>query len=144
VSSSSRSARTATVTELAPRRTPSAPPLNLACVVGTLSSPPEIRALASGTALAVLQVTTRPADGPAISVPVSVADPPAWVAVLAPGESVVAVGAVRRRFFRAGRTTASRVELDATAVARWSDTRARRRLARMVSEALECFVETAG
>lgn len=141
--SSRRSQASASVTELSSRRGVAAPALNLGCVVGTLSSTPEIRALASGSALAVLQVTTRPPDGPAVSVPVSLVDPPAWVATLDTGDDVVAIGTIRRRFFRAGGTTASRVELDASALARWSDRRARRRIARSVATTLEAFLTSA-
>ena len=75
--------------------------VNLAVVRGHLTSPPEVRTLPSGRELAVLQITTRPASG-AISVPVAVWDPPAWLVALDAGAELVAVGTVRRRFFRAG------------------------------------------
>jgi single-strand DNA-binding protein len=96
--------------------------VNLAVVRGHLTSPPESRTLPSGRSLAVLQITTRPAAG-AISVPVAVWDPPAWLVALDTGAELVAVGTVRRRFFRAGATTASRVELEAALVARAGDRR---------------------
>jgi hypothetical protein len=110
--------------------------INLAVVRGHLSSAPEVRTLPSGRDLAVLQITTRATAG-AISVPVAMWDPPAWVEALDAGAELVCVGTVRRRFYRAGATTASRVELEASVVARATD---RRRLGvaqRRISEALE-------
>jgi single-strand DNA-binding protein len=99
--------------------------LNLAVLRGTCSSPAEVRTLPSGDVLAQLQVTTR-VDARAVSVPVAVPKPPGWVEDLDTGDEVVVIGYVRRRFFRAGGATASRVEVEAEAVARPRD---RRRLA---------------
>ena len=58
--------------------------------------------------------------------PVAVWSPAAWVETLEAGDEIVVVGSVRRRFFRAGGATASRVEVEAEAIARARD---RRRLA---------------
>jgi single-strand DNA-binding protein len=110
--------------------------VNLAVVRGHLTSPPESRTLPSGRNLAVLQITTRPAAG-AISVPVAVWDPPAWLVALDAGAELVAVGSVRRRFFRAGATTASRVELEAALVARAGDRRRVEVAMRRIQTALE-------
>jgi hypothetical protein len=110
--------------------------VNLAVVRGHLTSPPEARTLPSGRNLAVLQITTRPAAG-AISVPVAVWDPPAWLVALDTGAELVAVGSVRRRFFRAGATTASRVELEAALVARAGDRRRVDVAMRRIQTALE-------
>jgi len=110
--------------------------LNLAVVRGTVSSPPELRVLPSDTSLAQLQVTTRLADE-TLSMPVSVWNPAAWVEALEAGDEIVVVGRVRRRFFRAGGATASRVELEADFVARASDRRRVKAAARRVSAALE-------
>jgi hypothetical protein len=110
--------------------------VNLAVVRGHLTSSPESRTLPSGASLAMLQVTTRPASG-AISVPVAVWDPPAWLVALDEGAEVVAVGSVRRRFFRAGTTTASRVELEAAFVARAGDRRRVGAAIRRIQTALE-------
>ena len=112
--------------------------LNLAVLRGAVSSPPEIRVLPSAASLAQLQVTTRLADE-TLSVPVSVWSPPAWVEELQPGDEIVAVGRVRRRFFRAGGATASRVELEAGFVARANDRRRVRAAVRRVSAALEAL-----
>jgi single-strand DNA-binding protein len=90
--------------------------VNLAVVRGVCSSPAEVRALPSGSTLALLQVTTRTDEEPAISVPVVVWDPPAAVVGLDTGDEIVAIGRVRRRFFRAGAATGSRVEIEATHV----------------------------
>ena len=45
-------------------------------------------------------------------------NPAGWVETLEPGDEIVVVGRVRRRFFRAGGATASRVELEADVDAR--------------------------
>jgi len=111
---------------------------NVAIVAGVCSSPPEIRVLPSEQRLAQLQVTTR-VDGRALSVPVSVLDPPAWLEELDTGDEVVVLGAVRRRFFRAGASTASRVEIEAEVVCRARDRRRSRGLRRRVEELLEAF-----
>ncbi len=109
---------------------------NVAVVRGACSSPPEVRVLASAQRVAQLQVTTR-VDGRAISVPVSVTDPPAWLETLVTGDEVVVLGAVRRRFFRAGGSTASRVEIEAEVVCRARDRRRSKRLRRRIEELLE-------
>lgn len=91
--------------------------LNLAVVRGPLSSTPEFRSLQSGTEVANLSVRA-PVDGKATSVPVTVWDPPAWIAELEAGDELLVLGAVRRRFYRAGSVTGSRVDVEATYVAR--------------------------
>jgi single-strand DNA-binding protein len=114
--------------------------LNVAVVRGTTSSPAEVRTLPSGTVLAQLQVTTR-IDGTALSVPIAVLDPPAWVEAVDADEELVVVGRVRRRFFRAGGTTASRVEIEAQIVAPARDRRRLRTIRRRVENLLEAFEE---
>lgn len=111
--------------------------MNHAVLRGTLSSDPEIRTLASGTTLATLQLTTRSEVGPALSVPISVNEPSELVTNLVAGDEVVVVGSVRRRFFRAGGATASRVEVDAAEVVRGGDKRAVRRVARSAHRIVE-------
>ena len=93
------------------------PELNVAVVRGTCSSPAEVRTLPSGE-------RARPAAGhdprrraARCRCPVAVVDPPAWVEELDAGDEIVVVGQVRRRFFRAGGATASRVEIEADTVA---------------------------
>jgi single-strand DNA-binding protein len=111
---------------------------NVAVVRGVCSSPPELRVLPSDQHLAQLQVTTR-VGGRAMSVPVSVIDPPAWLEELDAGDELVVLGAVRRRFFRAAGTTASRVEIEAEVVCRGRDRRRSRGLRRRVEELLEAL-----
>jgi single-strand DNA-binding protein len=111
---------------------------NVAIIRGVCSSPPELRVLPSDQRLAQLQLTTR-VDGRAMSVPVSVLDPPAWVEGLDAGDELVVLGAVRRRFFRAGGVTASRVEVEAEVVCRGRDRRRSRGLRRRVEEVLEAL-----
>jgi len=74
-----------------------------------------------------------------MSVPVSVIDPPPWVEDLETGDELVVLGAVRRRFFRAAGTTASRVEIEADVVCRARDRRRSRGLRRRVEELLEAL-----
>ena len=81
-----------------------------------------MRVLPSEAVLVQLQVTTR-LESETLSTPIAVWNPPAWVEALEPGTEIVVVGRVRRRFFRAGGATASRVELEADVVARASDRR---------------------
>jgi single-strand DNA-binding protein len=113
--------------------------VNLAVLRGTCSSPAQSRVLPSGDTIVQLQLTTR-SDSGAVSVPVAVRKPAAWVESIDAGARLVIVGTVRRRFFRAGGGTASRVEVDAELVARAGDRRrasAARRKADTMLEALE-------
>ncbi|MGZ4677578.1 MAG: single-stranded DNA-binding protein [Acidimicrobiia bacterium] len=91
--------------------------LNLAVVRGVLSAAPEVRVVASGSTVASLSVRT-PTAGRTTSVPVTVWDPPAWVEDLVDGAEVLVLGVVRRRFYRAGPATGSRVDVEATFVGR--------------------------
>ncbi len=111
---------------------------NVAIVRGSCSSPPELRVLPSEQRLAQLQLTTR-VDGRAMSVPVSIIDPAPWLEALEVGDEVVVLGAVRRRFFRAGGVTASRVEIEAEVVCRARDRRRSRSLHRRIEELLEAL-----
>jgi single-strand DNA-binding protein len=111
---------------------------NVAIVRGACSSPPEVRVLPSDQRLAQLQITTR-IGGRAMSVPVSVLAPATWVEALDTGDEVVVLGSVRRRFFRAGGSTASRVEIEADVVCRARDQRRSRGLRRRIEELLEAL-----
>ena len=110
--------------------------LNLAVVRGEVSSPPDVRVLPSEAVLVQLQVTTR-LERETLSTPIAVWNPAAWVEELEPGTEIVVVGRVRRRFFRAGGATASRVEVEADVVARATDRRRVRAALRKVNVALE-------
>ena len=94
--------------------------MNVTIVQGTLSRPPDARVLASGTTIVSYDVTVRPDDGPAETVPVSWFDPPASAARLGEGDEVLVTGRVRRRFYRAGGRTRSRTDVVADAVLRTS------------------------
>jgi single-strand DNA-binding protein len=111
--------------------------VNLAVVRGVCTSPADVRVLPSGTTLASLQVTSRSADGTATSVPVITWDPSGWVEALDEGDEVVAVGRVRRRFYRAGGATGSRVEVEAVQLARATDRRRVQTLMRRCAESIE-------
>jgi single-strand DNA-binding protein len=95
---------------------------NVVVVAGRLSRPAEQRVLPSGERLVAIQVTVDRAEsrdnaaGRAETVPVVWFDPPASAGTLDVEESVVVVGRVRRRFFRAGGSTQSRTEVVAEAV----------------------------
>ncbi|HSP02262.1 MAG TPA: hypothetical protein VLR27_02100 [Acidimicrobiales bacterium] len=98
--------------------------LDLAVLVGTLSSDPVEQTLPSGSVLLRYEVTVRD-RAPADTVPVAWVDPrrPPSLAV---GDRVVVVGRVRRRFFRAGGATRSATEVLATSVSRPRSTSAAR------------------
>ena len=109
-----------------PRSTPAPDPsadpgarpddVDLAVVVGTLSSDPVHQDLPSGSRLVRYEVTVRDRT-PAESVPVSWFDPPRPPR-LAEGDRLIVVGRVRRRFFRAGGATRSATEVVASSVCR--------------------------
>lgn len=104
---------------------------NLAVVAGRLSSPPRPRTLPSGDVVWQLEVTVDGDQGRRESIPVQYAGPEPPAAT--DGDAVLVLGRVRRRFFRAGGTTASRTEVVADRLVVGSE---RRRLG-----ALQRFVE---
>ena len=115
--------------------------LNLAVVRGVCSSPAEVRVLPSGSTLVVLQVTTRADDGVTTSVPVVVWDPPTATELLDEGDEVVVVGRVRRRFFRTGAGSASRVEIEAEQVVPAANRRRVRGVIRKATARIEAIDE---
>lgn len=90
--------------------------MNIVVLRGRLSSAPSTRTLPSGDRLVAYEVTVRPPERPAESVPVAWFDPPARAVDIEAGTEVVVTGRVRRRFFRAGGATASRTEVVADTV----------------------------
>jgi single-strand DNA-binding protein len=106
--------------------------VNVVVLQGTLSSDPVERALASGSSLTSYEVTTRPTEGKASTVPVVWFDGGRHAAGFATGDEVVVVGQVHRRFFAAGGTTQSRTEVVATVVVRPTQ---RRRVGRAIATA---------
>jgi single-strand DNA-binding protein len=105
-------------------------------VAGTLSSAPTRRDLPSGQHLMMFEITTRAAGQPTRSVPVVWLDGPDTARNWPAGSSVVAVGEVSRRFFRAGGATASRTEVVAAKVVRERGSARRRLLASLPAEVL--------
>jgi single-strand DNA-binding protein len=95
--------------------------INVVVVAGVLTKPAQDRELPSGSRLLSLEVTVRPEEGPAESLPVAWFDAPAWATALDEGASVVVLGRVRRRFFRSGGVTQSRTEVVAQRVLRATD-----------------------
>lgn len=106
--------------------------MNNVILRGHLSSAPQARALASGSVLWSLEITT-PTDEGAWSVPVAWFDPPTVPAFVV-GDEVVVVGGVRRRFFRTAAGTQSRTEVVATDVVAAT---AKRKVQRLVARAGE-------
>jgi single-strand DNA-binding protein len=90
--------------------------MNVVVLVGRLARDAAVRALPSGVALVQLEVTVAGPEGRRESVPVVWFDAPAGAAELAAGAGVVVTGRVRRRFWRAAGTTASRTEVVADRV----------------------------
>ena len=88
--------------------------MNVVILRGSLSSAPQSRDLPSGSVVWTLEVTT-PTETGNLSVPVAQFDP-VRAPEFAPGDSVVVVGEVRRRFFRAGASTQSRTEVVASEI----------------------------
>ena len=100
--------------------------VNLSVVCGPCSGAPEIRVLESGTRLATFGVRCPggPGEGDrTTSVPVTVWNPAAWIETLEPGDAVVVVGRLRRRFFQRPGGVGSRVDLEAELVGRARDRR---------------------
>jgi len=108
------------------------PAVNLSVVCGPCSATPEIRVLESGTRLATLAIRCPTGDDRATSVPVTVWDPPAWVEALEPGDPVVVVGRLRRRFYQRPGGVGARVDVEAELIGR---ARERRRLDAAVKKA---------
>jgi single-strand DNA-binding protein len=107
---------------------------NIVILRGRLSRAPEHRVLASGSVLLTADVTVRPAEGQADTVPVVWFDPPERALRFDQGDDIVAVGRVRRRFFRAGGATASRTEV---VVSTLVSARAPARVRTAITDALE-------
>ncbi len=113
---------------------------SLVMIAGELAKGPEIRTLESGSVLAVLTVRVKATEqGRAMSLPITMWDPPPWVGDLEVGVGLVAAGRVVRRFYALAGGRASRVEVVAEHVARGSDRRGRARVRRVVEGALEAL-----
>ena len=86
--------------------------MNIVVLQGVVTRPAEVRELADGTTLALLDVATETANGRLV---VPVAWPAPDRALPKDGIEVVVAGHVHRRFFRAGGGTQSRTEVVADA-----------------------------
>lgn len=101
------------------RQEPEAP-INEARLLGRVSGVPETRILPSGDVVVSFRVVVRRAR-PQRRVAVDTLECAAWTAGLrrtvsswGPGDTVEVSGALRRRFFRSGGATVSRVEIEVT------------------------------
>lgn len=103
---------------------------NLVVLRGRVSAAPVLRVLPSGSRLVTLAVRVPTGEGSRTSVPVACWDPATWVEAVDAGDELVVTGTVRRRFFRTGGATGSRVEVRAVAIGRAGDRRRRDALAR--------------
>lgn len=90
--------------------------MNVTVVTGHLSRPPELKTLPSGAVLVAFDVTVARPGQRAESVPVVWPEAQGASCTWPAGEAVLAVGRVRRRFFRAGGATQSRTEVVAEVV----------------------------
>ena len=115
--------------------------MNLAVVRGVLSRAPDERVLPSGDRLVAYTVTTPSDAGPADTVPVVWFEPPRSAAALAAGDEVVAVGRIRRRFFRADGATRTSTEVVAEKVL---PARQERRSAALLAAAAERLAAVSG
>lgn len=112
--------------------------MNIVVLRGSLSRPPVTRELPSGDRLVTYEVTTRAADGDrAETVPVTWFEAPPAASDIEVDSEVVIAGRVRRRFFRAGGATQSRVEVVATAVVSARQAKRAQRLVRDACAAAE-------
>lgn len=86
---------------------------NRVVVIGEVSSAPVSRDLSDGSVVTTFDVVSH-TDAGRVSVPVSVDGVPSF---LEEGVSVCVAGFVRRRFFKAGASVASRTEVVANVIA---------------------------
>ena len=100
---------------------------NVAVVIGTLSSEPRITDLPSGDTIVNYEISTETPEG-TLSVPVQMAVVGRLPALKA-ADPVVAIGPVRRRFYRAGGATMSRTEVVATVVGKPGSAKVERAIA---------------
>jgi single-strand DNA-binding protein len=90
--------------------------LNMVVVIGSLAKPMQVRSLPSGLSLASFDLMVPRADQSADTVPVALFDTPEHVPEWVAGQDVLAIGRVRRRFFRVAGSTQSRTEVVADKV----------------------------
>ena len=113
--------------------------MNVVILRGSLTRPPEERALPSGDRVVTFDLRTQPPEGPRETV--SVVSVPPGTETFDAGDEVVVTGRVRRRFYRTGGATQSRTEVVADAVIAASDGR---RVRRAVDAALRAVTASGG
>ena len=111
------------------------PALNLSVVCGRARRPRRSGCSSPAPGSRAWRCGARPGDDRATSVPVTVWDPPAWVESLEPGDAVVVVGRLRRRFYQRPGGVGSRVDVEAELIGRARDRRRRRDAALEKAEA---------
>ena len=90
--------------------------MNIAVVRGTVLREPSERRLATGQRVVSIDVNVSYDDRPNENLEVVWVDPPRNLLIPRQGNEVVAVGRVRRRFFKTANGTASRTEVVAETV----------------------------
>ena len=90
--------------------------LNMVVVIGSLANPMQVRSLPSGLSLASFDLMVPRADQSADTVPVALFDAEDHVPDWGAGQEILAIGRVRRRFFRVAGSTQSRTEVVAEKV----------------------------
>lgn len=109
--------------------------MNIAVVRGTVLREPQERTLATGQKVVSLDVNVSYDDRPNENLEVVWVDPPRNLVVPRQGNEVVAIGRVRRRFYKAGANVVSRTEVVA-------DTVLTTRQATRITRALQVVAET--
>lgn len=97
--------------------------MNVTVLQGRLVGSPRLTELGEGRSVLNFEVATHHAEGRQVA-PVAWFDPPARPR-LSEGDDIVVVGAVRRRWFRAGGASQSRTEVVAERVVRAGSARAK-------------------
>ncbi len=90
--------------------------LNMVIVIGKLAKPLQVRVLPSGISLAGFDILVPCADQPADTVPVALFEATDEATNWETGQELLAIGRVRRRFFRVAGGTQSRAEVVAQLV----------------------------
>ena len=115
--------------------------MNVVVLQGRLCRPSELRVLPSGDRLVALELSVARPGARSESVPVVWPEAPPSAQSLDVDQEVVAVGRVRRRFFRAGGATQSRTEVVAEVVV---PARQAKRARKAVAEAAARLEASAG
>ena len=110
--------------------------MNIAVVRGTVLREPQDRTLANGQKVVSLDVNVSYDDRPNENLEVVWVDPPRNFVVPRQGNEIVAIGRVRRRFFKSGAGVVSRTEVVADTVFTNRQTARINRALQLVAEAV--------